>query len=110
MANDKKYYQTVISALTEHAAITSISNKLKTVYSATEDDDLKHKLSPVIVTVNEIIKDAPPKVRSLKGSLQQQVRNEPYKSLVEYCQGCINSIKPQWQIIAERNGWGPKTP
>jgi hypothetical protein len=38
----------------------------------------------------------------------QQLKVEPFKSVVEYCQKCIGSTKPQWQIIAEHHGWGPK--
>jgi hypothetical protein len=31
------------------------------------------------------------------------------KDLVEHCNQAVAAQKPEWQVIAERNGWGPKT-
>ena len=34
--------------------------------------------------------------------------NYPFNAVAQYCVETIRSKKPQWQIIAERHGWGPK--
>jgi hypothetical protein len=108
MAADKKDYQSVLGALVDHGTLASIINKLNRVFIATEDADLKKLIAPVVARVEERLRELPNVKKSVRGSLRQQVKVEPCKSVVEYCQKCISSTKPQWQIIAERHGWGPK--
>ncbi len=109
MAVDKKDYQSVLGALVDHGTLASIINKLNRVFIATEDTDLKKLVAPIIARVEETLRELPNQKTSMRGSLRQQLKVEPCKSVVEYCQRCISSTKPQWQIIAERHGWGPKT-
>ena len=58
--------------------------------------------------VDKVLRDLPNGKKSVRASCRQQLKVEPFKSVVEYCQKCIGSTKPQWQIIAEHHGWGPK--
>ena len=108
MAADKKDYQSVLSALVDYGTLASIINKLNRVLIATEDTDLKKLIEPVITRVDKVLRDLPISKKSVRASLRQQLKVEPYKSVTEYCQTCIGSTKPQWQIIAEQHGWGPK--
>jgi hypothetical protein len=109
MAADKKDYQAVLGALVDYGSLASIINKLNRVLITTEDTNLKTLIEPVVARVDRVFRELPDSKKSIRASLRQQLKVEPYKSVVEYCQKCIGSTKPQWQIIAERHGWGPKT-
>jgi hypothetical protein len=108
MAADKKDYQTVLGALVDYGTLASIINKLNRVFIATEDTDLKKLIEPVVARIDKVLRDLPSGKKSVRASCRQQLKVEPFKSVVEYCQKCIGSTKPQWQIIAEHHGWGPK--
>ncbi len=105
MATDKKDYQAVLNALLDHSTLAALINKLNKVWVATEDSSLKKALGSVI---------GPLKLASLNQTKKSQVlslniKDPSYQPLFEYCQQCLASIKPQWQIIAEQHGWGPKS-
>ena len=108
MAADKKDYQAVLGALVDYGTLASIVNKLNRVLIATEDPDLKKLIEPVVARIDKAVRDLPGGKKSMRASLRQQLTVEPFKSVVEYCQKCIGSAKPQWQIIAERHGWSSK--
>jgi len=108
MATDKKDYQSVLGALVDYGTLAAMINKLNRVLIATEDADLKKLIEPVITRVEKVLRDLPHGKQSMKTSLRQQLKVEPFKSVAEYCQQCIGSTKPQWQIVAEHHGWGPK--
>ena len=109
MATDKKDYQSVLGALVDYGTLASIINKLNRVLIATEDTDLKKLIEPVVARLDKVLRDLPSGKKSVKASLRQQLKVEPFKSVLEYCEKCIGSTKPQWQIIAEHHGWGPKS-
>ena len=109
MAADKKDYQSVLGALVDYGTLASIINKLNKVLIATEDNDLRTLIQPLVAHLENGLRDLPNNKKSVRVSLRQQLKKEPYKSVVEYCQKCIDSTTPQWQIIAERHGWGPKS-
>ena len=108
MASDKKDYQSVLGILVDYGTLPTIINKLNRVLIATEDPDLKNLIEPVVARVDKVLRDLPSGKKSMRASLRQQLTVEPFKTAVEYCQKCIGSTKPQWQIVAERHGWAPK--
>ena len=108
MPTDKKDYQSVLGVLVDYGTLPSIINKLNRVLIATEDPDLKKLIEPVVARVDKALRDLPNGKKSVKASLRQQLKVDPFKSVVEYCQKCIDLTKPQWQIIAEHHGWAPK--
>jgi len=108
MPADKKDYHSVLATLVDYGTLASIINKFNRVHITTEDSDLKKLIEPVISRIDKVLRDLPIGKQSMRASLRQQLKVEPYKAVVEYCQKCIGSTKPQWQIIAERHGWGPK--
>lgn len=105
MAADKKEYETVLAALLSHATLPNIINKLTKVWVSTENEKFKKALGTIITHLKDAARNQTKKsqVVSINISLQ------PYAPLAEYCHKCIASAKPQWQIIAEQNGWGPKS-
>ena len=104
MTKDKKEYQAVVTALMGHSTLSSLINKLTKIFVVTEDPNLKKGLDQIISHFKEAA--LIPKMKSQSGSVN--INDPKYKPLVDYCQKCIKSFKPQWQIIAEQHGWGQK--
>jgi hypothetical protein len=97
-----------LGALVDYGTLASIINKLNRVIIETEDTELKKLIEPVVARVDKVLRDLPNGKQPVRISLRPQLKVEPFKSVVEYCQKCIGSTKPQWQIIAEHHGRGPK--
>lgn len=105
MASDKKEYQAVLTALLDQSTVTALINKLNKVVVATEDMTLRKGLWQVLQVLNQAAT-----LQTKKSSVGAVRLDDPrYKPLADYCQISINSIKPQWQVIAEQHGWGPKS-
>ena len=104
---DKKDYRTAIEACTSLATISTMQNKLNKLMVSTEDARLKSLLNTVIIYLNLAHMAA---TANKKTSIKTKVlpQEEPYKSLLQYCEQSLKSVKPQWQIIAEQNGWSSK--
>lgn len=96
MASDKKDYIDAVEALTSLATVTSIRNKLNKVRARTEDQ----KLVALLDTAIRILDAA-----NVRSAITLSLRKAEYGALHAYCKQVIDSIKPQWQILAERNGW-----
>lgn len=105
MSTDKKDYQAVLTALVSHATVISTINKITKIWVATEDAKLKVALGKLI----EHLKNGAEKQSNPKAIVSFQLNVTPYKEITAYCQNCIQSIKPQWQIIAEQHGWVPSS-
>jgi len=104
LSADKKDYQAVLAALVSHATVASTINKITKVWVATEDAKLKTALGSLIAHLKEAARNQ----SKPNAAVSLRLDVAPYKVIAEYCQKCIDSIKPQWQIIAEQHGWGPK--
>lgn len=104
MATDKKEYKSVLMALLGHKMLPTTINKLMEAWVSTEDEKFKKDLGAIIGHLKNELLNQTTKSRSysINASLQ------PYKPLVDYCHNRIVSTKPQWQFLAEKNGWGPK--
>jgi len=107
MKKDKKDYQATLEALMYQGKLVSIINKLNKNLIATEDAMLREQLTSVIAHLNRIELNQTKKSQII--SLLPRLKDQPYKKLFEYCEKCIQSIKPEWQIIAEKYGWKPPT-
>jgi hypothetical protein len=100
-------YNKVIEACTSLATIASIQNKLNRIYISTEDNQLQSLLKPALVNLVTVQREAVSrKVSSHKS--QCNLGNSPFKELAIYCKKTLASSKPQWQVLAERNGWVKK--
>lgn len=106
MAGDKKDYEAVLGVLVEHGTLSSFINKLNKVSIATEDDELRKAITPVVWNLEKSLQSFPNNKKSAKLTLTPSSDLPPFKTLARYCLECIQSKKPQWQIIAERHGWG----
>jgi hypothetical protein len=89
MTADKKDYQSVLGALVDYGTLPTIINKLNRVLIATEDAELKKLIEPVVARVDKVLRDLPSGKKSMRASLRQQLKVEPFNAAVEYCQKCI---------------------
>ncbi|WP_261841744.1 hypothetical protein [Aliamphritea ceti] len=81
-----------LSALGKIRASTEDENLIKAIDSITPHLQRTHAVS---------------KSKSTPLSLDKSGIRE-INNLIFSCEKIIGSKKPQWQILAERNGWGPK--
>ena len=104
---NSKDYKKVITILGKITTISTIHNNLNSVFVKTEDQKLKKLLNELLkelVNYESVLEKK--KLASNKHHLD--LTKEPFKSLISYCEDCIESEKPQWQIIAEQHGWSKK--
>ncbi|MCU7976438.1 hypothetical protein L5M43_14445 [Shewanella sp. SW36] len=100
-----KLYKNVIALSKETITVASLITKLGKVKAVTEDKELIKCLFNVITELQKyhvisINKSTP---ICLMHSTDASIIN-----LIQYCQQLIGNQKPEWQVIAERNNWGPK--
>jgi hypothetical protein len=106
-SRDNKSYVKVKKELSKIHKISqyqALYNNLITVINNTEDTVLQSLLNNYCASITEIIrKQSMPMSCS---NLIQQLK--PLKTeIIDYCNSIIEQNKPEWQIIAERNGWVP---
>jgi hypothetical protein len=86
----------------ETTAAASVKElRLKHIADGTKDQELKRLLEPVIA----IYGDYPGATGSHKDWLV--VLKSPKAELQRYVNWMLCDGRPQWQVIAEQNGWGP---
>jgi hypothetical protein len=74
----------------------------------TEDQQLKTLLGSVITSLQRAHANPNVKGKSTPGNLYNAT--EPaIQQVIKYCENLIGNQKPEWQVLAERHGWGPKT-
>lgn len=105
-------YRKLKSVLSKICTIRDINdtkrNQLIDFKINTEDTILVVKIEGLLACFNE--------VRRLKNiKMTMKCGNEFMRlsslrdDLIEYCDRMLNSGKPEWMILAERNGWKPPT-
>ena len=103
-SSDKKEYQNVLATLASHSTTASFINKLAKSWASTEDEQLKKGLAAILSVLKKISR-----TQSKPGAVWAiRLTEDPFGAVAKYCNRCIQSAKPQWQIIAEQHGWGPK--
>lgn len=103
-----KEYRDIVVILLEQAKADSKHNKLLKIWLKTEDTVLKDLLGQVVTMYGKYIKPGVFRNGSPCNYTAWCLMINPLKkNLKEYCEDILNTQKPQWQIIAERNGWGP---
>lgn len=100
-------YEEVIAALKDMRPVASHIKNLGKLMNKTEDQTLKTALGRVITTLQQ--SHANPKVigKSTPGNLYN-TKDLKIKDLISYCEKLIGMKIPEWQVLAERNGWAPK--
>lgn len=101
-------YKETVTELEEINTPLQHIKKLGVIMRKTEDDTLKKLIDNVIIELQRYLAHPKAKNKSIPGNLvnsQQQVIQDLFK----YCSQFIKTTKPEWQVLAERNGWTPPT-
>ncbi len=99
-------YKKVLESTKEAKTIASHITALGKIRAKTEDDVLLGKIDKAIGSMQSahaMAKNGKSTPACLDKSTDQAVRY-----LIEYCATMTSSNKPEWQVVAERNGWAPK--
>lgn len=97
-------YNKVLLELNKNERLATRYNNLEKLYFSTEDDVLKN----LICGYCDVLKDALYYVsKKMPSNVDFYMKKSMYYrvDLEAYCNQCISSRKPEWQILAERNGW-----
>lgn len=98
------YYEKTLSSLSEVKTVSSHMSALGKIRNATEDMSSKQLIDAVINELQRLHLHS--KSKSTPLSLEKATASEVV-NLITYCKAAVGSKKPEWQILAERNGWTP---
>ena len=101
-------YQKTLDEIHEVKTIASHITGFGKILNTTEDPTLQQLIDRVIKMLQKIHADPTAKGKSTPQSLQA-VRSTSLRALIEYCSNHTKAKKPEWQVLAEKNGWAPKT-
>lgn len=100
-------YEETISSLKDLKTISSHIKNLGTIMNKSEDQELKKLLAALIMDLQKM--HVRPNFRYKSTPLNLiNGKNSEIEDLVNYCKKFIIQQKPEWQVLAERNGWSPK--
>ena len=88
---DIREYRRAIEALRQPGSERTRINRLNRIASRTEDTKLEFLAAAAVEALARGYADVPERI----------------DRIAEYCLGAIGATKPQWQLIAEQNGWAP---
>ncbi len=89
--HDDREYRLAIDALRRPGTERARINRLSRIASRTEDKKLEFLVAAAIEAIARGYGDLPGRI----------------DRITEYCLEAIGTMKPQWQILAEQNGWAP---
>jgi len=98
-------YEDVLESLAEFRTLAAHITALGKIRLETEDDKLMKGIESVISQ----LQIAHTRVKSKSTPVSVEMSNiQAANVLITYCNQAIGTKKPEWQILAERNGWSPK--
>jgi helix-turn-helix protein len=98
------YYEKTLVSLSEVKTVASHLSALGKIRNATEDMNCKQLIEALIKELQHL--HLKTKSKSMPLSLENATASEVL-NLTKYCKAAVGSKKPEWQIMAERNGWIP---
>jgi len=98
-------YEDVLESLANFRTLAAHITALGKIRLETEDEKLKKGIEAVIYQLQ--IAHAQVKSKSIPVSVENS-NIQAANVLIAYCNQVIGTRKPEWQILAERNGWVPK--
>ena len=101
-------YQETINSLKSIETTATHIKKLGVILNKTEDSKLKTLIQNTLTLLQKAHANPNVKGKSTPGNLYNATQ-PPIKALIQYCEQFIEIKKPQWQVLAERNGWTPPT-
>jgi hypothetical protein len=108
-SKDNKHYCKVRVELAKRykpSNYNTLYNNLMTIAYSTEDNELSNYIINYCNLISEIPNLA---FKKMPQSINTCITNASSAKLTldTYCQQMIMTQKPEWQIIAEKNGWRP---
>jgi len=98
-------YEKVLESISEFKTLSSHISSLGKLRLKTEDDNL---VKGIELVINQL-QIAHSRVKNKSAPVSVEKSNfQAAHSLVSYCRQMIGTKKAEWQVLAERNGWGPK--
>jgi hypothetical protein len=97
-------YEKTLSSLKEIKTAASHLTALGKIRATSEDKNLIQAIDALVRELQ--VSHARSKTKSTPFSLETTTAPEAL-NLIRYCKQAIASKKPEWQILAERNGWTP---
>ncbi|MEI4970017.1 hypothetical protein [Aeromonas caviae] len=98
-------YERFIKSISDVKSTSSHITALGKIRNSTEDDRFKSTLDELIKGLQ--LYHSRSKSKSTPISLENST-DKVLIALKNYCEKNISTKKPEWQILAERHGWGPK--
>ncbi|EHP6404716.1 hypothetical protein KJI09_005088 [Escherichia coli] len=99
-------YQETINSLKSLNTPATHIKKLGVILIKTEDSKLKTLIQNTLTLLQQAHANPNVKGKSTPGNLYN-ASLPPIKTLIQYCEQFIEIKKPEWQVLAERNGWTP---
>ena len=99
-------YQQTIDSLNKLQTQVQHIKSLGVILNKTEDQQLKKLINHLITVIQQFLAHPRTKNKTIPISLI----NNTEKVIIElktYCAQFIVNKKPEWQVLAERNGWTP---
>lgn len=100
-------YEETINALKEMKTISSHITSLGKIMNKTEDAQLEGLLVDAINVLRAYHANPKVKGKSTPCNLYNGP-NPKLANLIKYCESIIPTKRPEWQVLAERNGWAKK--
>lgn len=98
-------YERTVRTINEVKTLKSHMESLGKILATSEDDQLRAFISQVIWVLQHQLQHSTSK--SIPTSLMFYPVTQTIQ-LLEYCKFQNRHKKPEWQVLAERNGWTPK--
>jgi hypothetical protein len=102
-----KSYKDVLKSAKEAKTIAAHIKAFGKIRAKTEDKSLFDKIDKAIGSLQSA--HAIAKKGKSTPTCLDKATDLRVTELLEHCKKAVADGKPEWQVIAERNGWGPKT-
>ena len=97
-------YERTARTVNEVKTLKSHMESLGKILATSEDDQLRALISQVVLALQHQLQHSTSK--SIPTSLMFYPVPQTIQ-LLEYCKSQTRHKKPEWQVLAERNGWAP---
>ena len=104
-------YEKILKIAKDMKPLKSHITAIGKIRGTTEDKVLVVKIDSAVKAMTSML-GLPLILPGKNKTIPMILENAPDKnihSLIEYCEMNISGKKPEWQILAEQNGWTPET-
>lgn len=99
-------YEDAVRTVDEVKTLSSHMSALGKIRARSEDQQLNNLVQSLVGALQLQYQQVNAVTRSTPTSLTFYPNMET-QALIQYCRWRIGSDKPEWQVLAEQNGWAP---